>query len=90
MPNPILALAERGDWPTDRVVHTLTERGAEVFRMDTAEFPQDVALDARIGATHSWAGSLVTPDRDADLSRVRAVYYRTPTAFRFDAGDERA
>ncbi|WP_326637709.1 ATP-grasp ribosomal peptide maturase [Streptosporangium sp. NBC_01755] len=86
MPNPILVLADRGDWPTDRVVQTLTERGAEVFRMDTAEFPQDMALDARIGAAHSWAGSLVTAHRGADLGRVRAVYYRTPTAFRFEAG----
>jgi ATP-grasp ribosomal peptide maturase len=86
MGGPILVLAEQGDWPTDRVVKTLTDRGAEVFRMDTCEFPMAAELDARIGAVHGWAGSLCTTHRDLDLTRVAACYYRTPTAFRFPPG----
>lgn len=83
---PILVLAEQGDWPTDRVVRILTDRGAEVFRMDTCEFPIDATLDAWISAGHGWIGSLSTAHRDLDLARVEACYYRTPTAFRFPPG----
>ena len=83
MAGPILVLAEQGDWPTDRVVKTLTDRGAEVFRFNTAQFPLELSVGARISADHGWAGSLTTAYREADLAHVEAVYYRTPTAFRF-------
>lgn len=46
--HPILVVAARDDWPTDRVVQILADRGAEVFRMDTADFPQRLALASRI------------------------------------------
>ncbi|MGW4301802.1 ATP-grasp ribosomal peptide maturase [Streptomyces sp. NPDC004646] len=83
MNSPVLIIAANDDWPTDRVVTELTERGVEVFRMDTADFPQQLALAARIDQLTEWTGELSTEHRAVDLSRVGAVYYRAPGAFRF-------
>ncbi|MBC3843483.1 hypothetical protein GXW82_34595 [Streptacidiphilus sp. 4-A2] len=81
MAAPILVIAAQDDWPTDRVVTELTGRGAEVFRLDTAGFPQQLAMAGRIDQDHGWAGTLATAWRSVDLSRVGAVYYRAPGAF---------
>jgi ATP-grasp ribosomal peptide maturase len=83
---PVLVIAANDDWPTDRVVTELTGRGAEVFRMDTADFPQQLSLTGRIDQGHGWAGELATVQRTVDLSRVGAVYYRAPGAFQFPDG----
>ncbi|MFG2681596.1 ATP-grasp ribosomal peptide maturase [Streptomyces sp. NPDC048392] len=77
----ILVIAARDDWPTDRVVKALTDGGAEVFRMDTAEFPQELTLAGRIDARRGWSGGLTTAHRAVDLADVSAVYYRAPNAF---------
>jgi ATP-grasp ribosomal peptide maturase len=77
----VLVIAARDDWPTDRVVKALTDGGAEVFRMDTAEFPMDLTLAGRIDARQGWSGGLATPHRAVDLADITAVYYRTPNAF---------
>ncbi|MEU6478905.1 ATP-grasp ribosomal peptide maturase [Streptomyces sp. NPDC047017] len=86
MAAPVLIVAADGDWPTDRVVVELEHRGAEVFRMDTAAFPQQLALAGRIDQSHAWTGDLSTEHRTVDLSRVGAVYYRAPGAFQFPEG----
>lgn len=78
----ILVIAARDDWPTDRVVKELGDRGAEVFRMDTAGFPQELSMCARIDQQRSWSGDIATGRRILDLSAVDAVYYRAPGAFR--------
>ncbi|MFH8500666.1 ATP-grasp ribosomal peptide maturase [Streptomyces coeruleorubidus] len=84
---PVLVIAANDDWPTDRVVIELTGRGAEVFRMDTADFPQQISLTGRIDWGHDgWAGELATVHRAVELSRVGAVYYRAPGAFQFPDG----
>lgn len=77
----VLVIAARDDWPTDRVVKALTDGGAEVFRMDTAEFPMDLTLAGRIDARRGWSGGLATPFRAVDLADITAVYYRAPNAF---------
>ncbi|MEU3075032.1 ATP-grasp ribosomal peptide maturase [Streptomyces laurentii] len=82
----VLVIAARTDWPTDRVVQALTDGGAEVFRMDTAEFPQQLSLAGRIDARRGWAGGLTTAHRALDLSDVAAVYYRAPNPFEFADG----
>ncbi|MFG2722935.1 ATP-grasp ribosomal peptide maturase [Streptomyces sp. NPDC048416] len=82
----VLVIAARDDWPTDRVVKTLQERGATVFRMDAAEFPQDASLAARIDNVHAWHGALAMPLRAVDLADVGACYFRAPNPFRFAAG----
>ncbi|MEE1838110.1 ATP-grasp ribosomal peptide maturase [Streptomyces sp. SP17KL33] len=83
---PVLIIAANDDWPTDRVVTELTDRGVEVFRMDAADFPQRVSLAARLDGDDAWAGELATAHRAVDLSRVGAVYYRAPGAFQFPDG----
>ncbi|MEU2132363.1 ATP-grasp ribosomal peptide maturase [Streptomyces sp. NPDC018352] len=77
----VLVIAARDDWPTDRVVKALTDGGAEVFRMDTAEFPQELTLAGRIDARQGWAGGLTTAHRAVDLADISAVYYRAPNPF---------
>ncbi|MGY4988925.1 ATP-grasp ribosomal peptide maturase [Streptomyces nigrescens] len=78
----ILIVAAREDWPTDRVVKTLTDRGAEVFRIDAADFPQEVTLAGYIGNAHGWGGGLRTSQRALDLLDVSACYFRSPNPFR--------
>ncbi|MEU0844815.1 ATP-grasp ribosomal peptide maturase [Streptomyces sp. NPDC005962] len=86
MSRPVLIIAARDDWPTDKVVKTLTERGAEVFRMDTADFPQRLELAARIDQGQAWTGGLFTSTRALDLADVGSVYFRAPGAFSFPDG----
>lgn len=82
----ILVIAAREDWPTDRVVKVLTGRGASVFRMDAADFPQELTLAGRIDDAHGWAGGLATSHRAIDLADVGACYYRAPNPFRLAEG----
>ncbi|CAM5656495.1 ATP-grasp ribosomal peptide maturase [Streptomyces pilosus] len=86
MPSPVLIIAACDDWPTDRIVVELERRGVEVFRMDTADFPQRLTLVGRIDQASAWTGELVTEHRTVELSRIGAVYYRAPGAFRFPEG----
>ncbi|WP_445269614.1 ATP-grasp ribosomal peptide maturase [Streptomyces sp. DSM 41634] len=80
----ILVIASREDWPTDRVVKVLAEdRGAEVFRLDAEDFPQQLTLAGRIADLHGWTGRLGSATRSLDLSDVTSCYYRTPNPFRF-------
>lgn len=81
----ILVVAAREDWPTDRVVKTLTDRGARVFRIDAADFPQEATLTGYIGNTHGWGGKLHTSQRALDLPDVVACYFRAPNPFRLSA-----
>ncbi|MFD8914084.1 MvdC/MvdD family ATP grasp protein [Streptomyces sp. NPDC059575] len=69
MSAPVLIVAADDDWPTDRVVTELTGRGVEVFRMDTADFPQQLVLAARIDQSTGWTGELSSEHRTVDLSR---------------------
>ncbi|GGR09808.1 MvdC/MvdD family ATP grasp protein [Streptomyces pilosus] len=78
MPSPVLIIAACDDWPTDRIVVELERRGVEVFRMDTADFPQRLTLVGRIDRASAWTGELVTEHRTVELSRIGAVYYRAP------------
>ncbi|MCD0452834.1 ATP-grasp ribosomal peptide maturase [Actinocorallia sp. API 0066] len=77
----VLVIADQGDWPTDRVVKTLTDRGVEVFRLDTAEFPTALTVGARLDQAPTWTGTLTNGHRSLQWEDVTAVYYRTPRAF---------
>ncbi|MFI1014390.1 ATP-grasp ribosomal peptide maturase [Streptomyces sp. NPDC020965] len=83
MPTTVLVIAARDDTPTDRIVQILAERGVEVFRMDTADFPEHLEMSARIDQEHTWSGELRTSRRTAPLADVTAVYCRAPGAFVF-------
>lgn len=78
----ILVIAARDDWPTDRVVNVLTNRGVRVFRMDTADFPQRAILAGRIDTRRGWSGRLSNSHRAVELSDIEAVYFRAPHQFR--------
>lgn len=82
----ILVLASQDDWPTDRVVKTLTDRGADVFRLDTTEFPLTARMGARIDTAHAWSGTLETDHRSTRWEDITAVYYRTPGPFTWPEG----
>ncbi|MEE4598469.1 hypothetical protein V2J94_42675 [Streptomyces sp. DSM 41524] len=82
----ILVIAARDDWPTDRVVNVLTNRGVRVFRMDTADFPQRAILAGRIDTRRGWSGRLANSHRAVELSDIEAVYFRAPHQFRLVDG----
>jgi ATP-grasp ribosomal peptide maturase len=78
----ILILAEDIDATADQVVRALEQRCVDVHRVNTAWFPGQLRLSARLGGNH-WSGALRTPARTVDLESVTAVWYRTPRAYQF-------
>lgn len=74
----VLIITGRRDPTADRVVHTLNETGAQVLRMDFADFPARAALTARL-QREGWRGALRVGARLVDLDEVAGVYYRRPT-----------
>lgn len=83
---PVLVLTERCDATADLVVRELAARGAEVFRCDTAEFPLELTLAARLGSGIRWHGVLSTERRRLPLEEIGAVYVRRPTRFSLPEG----
>lgn len=81
----VLVLTEECDPTADRVVDELTWRGVPVFRCDTAWFPSALTVYAHLDGDR-WAGVLRTPHRDVELTGLRSVWYRRPTAFSFPEG----
>ncbi len=79
------------DVTADCVITALAERGAPVVRVDPADIGRGLEFSATIGAGRSdWAGRLRTSTRDVALERIRAVYYRRPSPWRFDHLDAQA
>lgn len=76
-------LAEECDPTADAVVEALHHRGAPVHRVDLGWFPTRLALDADLGTETGWAGALHAGNREIPLEEIRAVFYRSPTAFTF-------
>ncbi|WP_416876043.1 ATP-grasp ribosomal peptide maturase [Kitasatospora sp. SC0581] len=81
----VLVLTGTFDPTADLVIEELNRRGTPVFRADTAWFPSRLALAAGLDGASGWAGTLATGRRTLDLSAVRSVYYRRPTAPEFPA-----
>src|SRR4051812_9081027 len=81
----VLVLSEEFDPTTDAVVHELQNRNVPVFRFDTAWFPQRLTLDADL-TNSGWEATLSTRSRSVRTAEVRAVWYRSPTAFVFADG----
>lgn len=87
----VLILAASDDAPADRVGAELASRGVPVARMDTADFPTQLALAAVIDGRGGWGGSLrASTDTGrtvtVDLESIRSVYYRRPSQFRLAEG----
>ncbi|WP_369183539.1 ATP-grasp ribosomal peptide maturase [Streptomyces sp. Y1] len=79
----VLVLTGAFDPTADLVIEELNRRGTPVFRADTAWFPSRLALVASLDEAAGWGGTLATDRRSLDLSAVRSVYYRRPTAPEF-------
>lgn len=83
----VLVLTRTFDPTADLVIARLHERAVPLFRMDTADFPERIAMTAQLdAATGRWHGELRDEHRAVNLSDIRAVYYRRPTAFRVHPG----
>jgi ATP-grasp ribosomal peptide maturase len=77
----VLVLTDQFDVTADHVVALLSDRGVPVFRCDTAEFPQQMILDARL-MEGRWCGELINAHgRSVLLEEIRSVWYRRPTHF---------
>ncbi|MGI9002015.1 MAG: ATP-grasp ribosomal peptide maturase [Pseudonocardia sp.] len=77
----ILILARDLDPTADRMVIALGERGTEVFRVNTGWFPTQLQMSVEL-CEDRWCGVLTTPHGQLDLGQVRAVWYRSPEAYR--------
>ncbi|MFB4315241.1 MvdC/MvdD family ATP grasp protein [Actinomadura sp. 21ATH] len=78
----VLILTQEFDPTVDPVITALSEQGTEVVRVDLSYFPR------RLTFTTSDFGDggrrvLRHKDRELDLDRLSAVWYRRPTAFDF-------
>src|SRR5690606_2830148 len=79
---PVLVVTNLDDPTTDLVIDELHRRGVPVVRFDSGDFPGTLSFAATLTA-HGIEGTLTTPTRTADLSRVRSLYYRRPSGFSF-------
>ncbi|MGY3205441.1 ATP-grasp ribosomal peptide maturase [Streptomyces sp. TE5632] len=80
--SPVLVVTNLDDPTTDLVIDELHRRGVPVVRFDSGDFPGTLSFAATLTA-HGIEGTLTTPTRTADLSRVRSLYYRRPSGFTF-------
>ncbi|MEU1778644.1 ATP-grasp ribosomal peptide maturase [Streptomyces abikoensis] len=81
---PVLVATEADDLTADMVINELNRRNVPVVRFNPADIGADLTVSARFGICPApVAGQMHTPSRTADLSRVRAVYWRRPEWPRF-------
>ncbi|HEU0087325.1 MAG TPA: ATP-grasp ribosomal peptide maturase [Pseudonocardiaceae bacterium] len=85
----VLIFAQDFDRSADQVVLKLNERNVPVLRIDTSWFPQKLTLNAELDGGR-WVGELRTPHRSVALESLRSAWYRSPTAFEFPEGMNRA
>jgi ATP-grasp ribosomal peptide maturase len=76
----ILVVTAESDMTAGLVIDVLKSKGARVCRIDTADFPQRMSLDAGLGRS-GWQGTLATPGGTVRLEEVTAVYVRRPGIF---------
>lgn len=80
----VLVLTSEFDPTADLVIAELEQRDIVVFRCDTADFPTQLTLTARLD--NGWRGALENEYRKVALSDIKAVYYRRPSGFRLPPG----
>jgi ATP-grasp ribosomal peptide maturase len=81
----VVILTHPFDPTADKVVEELNRRGASLFRLDAAEFPERLSVGAELLGGH-WSGRLQNLWRRVELDEVSGIYYRRPTAFEFHPG----
>jgi ATP-grasp ribosomal peptide maturase len=83
---PVMVLTELDDAHADLVIAELGERGVPVVRFDPSDFPDRLTVSAYLDhqpETAGLRGWLQTPSRVAELSGIRALYYRRPSGFSY-------
>ncbi|KJK50081.1 ATP-grasp ribosomal peptide maturase [Streptomyces sp. NRRL F-4428] len=78
----VLVVTMKDDPTADLVIHELHDRDVPVVRLDSGDFPATLSFAAYITPDRI-EGSLSTPTRTADLTRIRSLYYRRPSGFAF-------
>lgn len=68
----VLILAESLDPSADQMVLALADRDVRTHRLDTAWFPTQLGVDARL-RDGRWVGRLRTPYRDVELEGIDAI-----------------
>jgi ATP-grasp ribosomal peptide maturase len=81
----VLIITQWFDPTADYVVEELNNRAVELFRVDAAEFPQQLTFSAGL-TDDGWSGALRTPRRRLPLENVCGIYYRRPASFVFPEG----
>lgn len=77
---PVVVATDADDQTADLVITELNRRGVPVVRFNPADIGADLAVSARFGTCSApVAGQVRTPSRTADLTDVRALYWRRPT-----------
>lgn len=79
---PVLVVTSLNDPTADVVIRELHGRDIPVVRLDSGDFPASLSVEAEI-TQDGLQGRIHTPSRTADLSGVRALYYRRPSGFAF-------
>ncbi|QXE35022.1 ATP-grasp ribosomal peptide maturase [Streptomyces sp. GMY02] len=79
---PVMVVTMVDDPTADLVINELHDRCVPVVRLDSGDFPATLSVAATITEA-GIGGTLATPTRTADLSRVRSLYYRRPSGFAF-------
>jgi ATP-grasp ribosomal peptide maturase len=76
---PVLVATEADDVTADMVITELNRRKVPVVRFNPADIGTGLTVSARFGTCPARvAGQVRTPSRTADLTQVRAVYWRRP------------
>ncbi|MBM9506467.1 ATP-grasp ribosomal peptide maturase [Actinacidiphila acididurans] len=76
---PVLVVTEADDLTADMVITELNRRNVPVVRFNPADIGTGLTVSARFGTCSApVVGQVRTPSRTADLTRLRAVYWRRP------------
>ncbi|MER6250721.1 ATP-grasp ribosomal peptide maturase [Streptomyces sp. NPDC001584] len=79
---PVLVVTMKDDPTADLVIRELHDRAVPVARLDSGDFPATLSFAAYL-TPDGLEGSLTTPTRTVDLTRIRSLYYRRPSGFAF-------
>jgi ATP-grasp ribosomal peptide maturase len=81
----VLIVTRRDDISADRVEEAIVKRGGSPYRIDTAEFPQQLQLGVKLGNS-GWQGALVSRSTGRiNLNDLISVYVRRPRPFQFSS-----
>lgn len=84
-PGPVCVVTTRQDITADRVLIELNAAGADVLRLDLADWPS-VRLDATCTSAAGWTGTLTVSGRTVRLEEITTVWWWHPAPAVVHAG----